>query len=419
MTHYASGTRLLVKYNVAERVHHARFVLAHVFGQHYVILTPDGDIYDDDYLDRVNITGHRVWPPDGSLPYGLMPQMVHDFTVWPTDDEAAALFVEGEVEAARIRTDEGLQVDGSVAVDMRVAPAVGGTGDGAVVDAGDGGGAAAVAPRGRGAGRLGADAMVAAAVGPDPGAGGAVVERRRIGPVVGVDRGGGGPDAGVGGGLDALRAALSANSPKADAGAAASSTCEKGSDDLRTLPVQYEATGGRFRAFRECINCFDETPFPDWPVPGPLTVQWCCKFMRDKGGSPTAWHNMWKLTGKLQDHENNVIAHEGLCRTLEVMCVYDQLDAVNIAAAELVCRQIQTLEENLKSRFISDQDTGMDLYLMSGAPSRAQLCICPALSQWVATEASKESAVLKERRKAREERALLKPGKDKNKDKDK
>ena len=42
-------------------------------------------------------------------------------------------------------------------------------------------------------------------------------------------------------------------------------------------------------------------------------------------------------------------------------------------------------------------------------PTLSHLCICPALSAWTAQQAAQESAVLKERRKAREERALLKP----------
>ena len=37
------------------------------------------------------------------------------------------------------------------------------------------------------------------------------------------------------------------------------------------------------------------------------------------------------------------------------------------------------------------------------------MCIDPALSEWVAKEVAKESVVMKERRKAREERALARP----------
>ena len=76
---------------------------------------------------------------------------------------------------------------------------------------------------------------------------------------------------------------------------------------------------------------------------------------------------------------------------------------------ELICRQIQTIEERLKENFISGDEQSIDQYLMSGAPSRALLCICPAVTIWVASEAARDSAILKERRKAREERNLVAP----------
>ena len=47
--------------------------------------------------------------------------------------------------------------------------------------------------------------------------------------------------------------------------------------------------------------------------------------------------------------------------------------------------------------------------LFSGAASRTNICMCPDLQSWVAAELQKESAMLKERRKAHEERALVKP----------
>ena len=100
------------------------------------------------------------------------------------------------------------------------------------------------------------------------------------------------------------------------------------------------------------------------------------------------------------------------------MACYDQYDLLASAGVELVVRQIQIIEEKLSGRFEDkNQEASADYYLMSGATSRCQLCICPELKSWLAGELAKESSVLKERRKAREERALLKkPGKSGGKD---
>ena len=135
------------------------------------------------------------------------------------------------------------------------------------------------------------------------------------------------------------------------------------------------------------------------------------KFMINRAGSPTAWHTMWRTTGKLQDNDAWVVQHESMCRILEVGCAYDQLDAAGLASFELICRQTQTIEECQKAQFSDGSDFGSDHALMSGIPNRFNLCICPALSAWVDQEVAKESAALEEKRKAREEGALIKPEK--------
>ena len=73
------------------------------------------------------------------------------------------------------------------------------------------------------------------------------------------------------------------------------------------------------------------------------------------------------------------------------------------------------VEERWKARIYgnAEQSEAMqDSFLYAGAATRGCLCIHPELQSWVAGELSKEYAVAKERRKAREERALLRPKKE-------
>ena len=80
---------------------------------------------------------------------------------------------------------------------------------------------------------------------------------------------------------------------------------------------------------------------------------------------------------------------------------------------ELIYRQIQCIEERMKEEFHHGDSGGLGLehHLTTGVHSRSQLCICPALNDWLAGKIRKQTAVDKERRKAREERALVKPNK--------
>ena len=77
----------------------------------------------------------------------------------------------------------------------------------------------------------------------------------------------------------------------------------------------------------------------------------------------------------------------------------------------MIARQLQICEDRLAHRFEDAAGDRQDYLLMSGAAHRSQLCICPELTTWIATETQKETAVLKERRKARDERVLPGPKK--------
>jgi len=90
-----------------------------------------------------------------------------------------------------------------------------------------------------------------------------------------------------------------------------------------------------------------------------------------------------------------------------------------LAAAELVCRQLQLIEEQqyedsaaagAKKDGKTDKaaaDTETSIFMGTQA-TRSGICVCPALTEWLAEQLRAEAAVAKERRKAREERALRK-----------
>ena len=97
------------------------------------------------------------------------------------------------------------------------------------------------------------------------------------------------------------------------------------------------------------------------------------------------------------------------------MICFDQLQVGSLAAAEFCARQIQLVEEKYRDRGVPKDSLELvsesEAALFSGSRSRTTICVCPALSEWIAEEMRKEAAVMKERRKAREERNLAKPPK--------
>ena len=211
------------------------------------------------------------------------------------------------------------------------------------------------------------------------------------------------------GGLGALAAAISGRPPAADT-PQPSSLGDGTANDARTSPILLDAQGLRFREFRHGVALLDAHPWDDWPCSGPRTVLWVCKFMVQKSGTPLSWHQQWKMLGKLGDAEHLVMSHEFACRALEVGVCYDQVNIACLASYEILARQIQTVEDLLSHKF-EDASTSTDISLMSGVSSRSVLCISPELKAWIAAETSRDAAILKERRKAREERVLAAPKK--------
>ena len=132
--------------------------------------------------------------------------------------------------------------------------------------------------------------------------------------------------------------------------------------------------------------------------------------MTNQAGTPTGWHTKWRSDGKLDPSSHLVAFHAVSCQMVETMLCFDQLNGSNLATGELIMRQIMLTEERLKDKFATGGPDGFDEHhLYSGQKQRFSLCIDPALSEWVAKEVAKESVVMKERRKAREERALARP----------
>ena len=181
------------------------------------------------------------------------------------------------------------------------------------------------------------------------------------------------------------------------------------------LPVEYEQQGQRFRNCDDAVNLSEEVNWPDWLIPGKIvTVLWCLRCTLNRSGSPTLWLHSSITLGKLNPNDHQIAFNDAPCRILETSVCYDQLNCPCLAGLVLICRQIQMFEESFKDKF-SGGDAGgtgsLEHHSMSGRQFRAQLCMCPALNDWLADDLRKKTAVDKERRKAREERTLTKPDK--------
>ena len=117
----------------------------------------------------------------------------------------------------------------------------------------------------------------------------------------------------------------------------------------------------------------------------------------------------FKSLFRLSDADPGVVEHEECCRILQEAVCYDQLNVADLASFETLRRTLQVQEERYRSRLQEGDDDQRDRLLFLGSQhSRGNLCVCPALQAHVAAELSKEAALARERRKARDERAVPK-----------
>jgi hypothetical protein len=186
-------------------------------------------------------------------------------------------------------------------------------------------------------------------------------------------------------------------------------------DDMRTMEVKYRPgqSDQRGRNFADGVASALEHPFPDWPVPGPRTCRWLLAAFVSSDTTPLRRHYWWRSTLGLDASDDGVDDHLFLSELLELSMSFDQLNSPDLAVFEHISRRYQTLEETYADALRDKSNgartgRGLDsderaLYLGTGASTTMAL-VAPDLQAYVATKVGERSAILRERRKGREER---------------
>jgi hypothetical protein len=181
--------------------------------------------------------------------------------------------------------------------------------------------------------------------------------------------------------------------------------------DPRCFPVKHDVHGVKFRDFRETVDCCLSTTYNDSPLSGPCTAPWLVRHMLNHGGSPMAFHQKFMSETRLDYTAHGLSDHLVGCKFLDLLMTYDQIDPGRSVAAELICRRLQMCHDRWRHKmpnFNAGSAGGdEDAHLLLGTyETRSNVGISPELTAWLGNELGKEANVAKERRKAREERAL-------------
>ena len=184
-------------------------------------------------------------------------------------------------------------------------------------------------------------------------------------------------------------------------------------EDLRTLPVNYIFDGSRKRTFDGAAALLSTTEFVGWPIKGPRTAKWLAEQFAQGMQSPTQRHFWWRSVQQLGASDVGVDDHYFLSELFELACTIDQLNIGELVVFEVIARRFQLWEE-VYAASLREAEAGSEAapwlderqIFLGHDRSRGHALVCPALETWVADRLKDESAILKERRKGREERLL-------------
>jgi hypothetical protein len=187
-------------------------------------------------------------------------------------------------------------------------------------------------------------------------------------------------------------------------------------DDLRTQPVKYDGFGSRTQPYGTAVLGLSETAFSEWRVSGPRTCRWLCKAIVDQDSTPTRRHHWWRSALSLSVNDEGVEEHAFISEVLETALCFDALNVSELACFEQMARRYQLWEHFYGDALkVADQRSsghqaleGEERGIFLGQErSRALALICPSLELHVSEQLRNRASILKERRKAREERVLV------------
>lgn len=175
-------------------------------------------------------------------------------------------------------------------------------------------------------------------------------------------------------------------------------------EDIRILPVQFDAQGTRRREFNIAVASFVDT-IPQGgglQLQGPTSILNIVKMMRDQNFTPTTFHEHWIRTADVAKGDRSVYEQECLSRILESMITIDQINVPCLQSAELLVRRMQVIREAHRISPGSPDYSSADV-MMGWKYRRSGQGVDSELAAHVAQELKNEAMIAKESRKAREE----------------
>ena len=167
-------------------------------------------------------------------------------------------------------------------------------------------------------------------------------------------------------------------------------------EDARTLSVEFDDQGERYKPWRDLVKQCREYAFSDWPHEGPQTVLHLVRHMLKNGGLPKQWLLIWPRQKGIHDNDRMMHEMNGGC--------YDQLNLPTLACIETVARSVRSIVDACSSGSSSSPDWGA-ARIITGYVGPDDL-VSLALRNWAARRGKEAVELPHTRTKIRERKRL-------------
>ena len=175
--------------------------------------------------------------------------------------------------------------------------------------------------------------------------------------------------------------------------------------DPRILPIQRDIRRARFAKLKDAIAemTFVEDPPPaDWPFAGPSAILEVLTAARAANEELTGFHEHWvRASGVNADHPV-AIKHRDLLSVLRHLVAFDQLNAGQLAGAEMTARMLLQIHQAVTRSPKNPVFQGTSLMVMSSLDSTGGV-LTGKFARWTADEQKSKAFTMKQQRLYQEE----------------
>ena len=174
---------------------------------------------------------------------------------------------------------------------------------------------------------------------------------------------------------------------------------EEGSgSDVRTLWVDYDEHGERFKRWRDVVKESHAPSFEEKPLEGPATALHLIKHSERHGGDPRLWLQLWARAKHIEQSDR--VHHElkVLTDCLFFAGTFDQLNIPALVSLEVVCRRIQAIVDAY-SHPTKPSWENAKIFTGMGSPEDI---VSPTFRTYAAKKNKDELELLQARQKVRE-----------------